>query len=144
MADLQDLAKKKEQLAEIEGQIEAKEQDFARSMTALREQRESLRREYADALRQELASVGGADGAGRATGSQQRASRGSAPKPDPAAILAAIEKAQTPISVERIRELAGVPKGVSSNSMSTALKALVDGGQVVREGQRRGTRYRIA
>ena len=74
---------------------------------------------------------------------RKRTPRGPASKPDAAAIFAAIEKAQIPVSVERIRELASVPKAVSSNAMRTALKRLVDGDRVVRSGQRRGTRYAI-
>src|SRR5205814_1528880 len=113
MVDLQDLAEKKERLAAIEGEIAAAQEMFEASISELRSQHESLRREYADALRQELASVGRVDGSFRAAASRQRTARGSAPKPDQEAILAALEKAQTPISVERIRELAGISKSVS-------------------------------
>jgi septal ring factor EnvC (AmiA/AmiB activator) len=141
MAEMQDLAAKKKTLAALESEIAAQQQKFEDSIAELREQHEKLRREYADALRAELASIGGS--VRTADGSRPRAPRGSRARPDAAAILAAIERAQEPISGERIRELAGIPATVSSNSMSTALRTLVDEGRVVREGQRRGTKYRI-
>lgn len=139
MADLKDLAMKKERLAAIDAEIAAAQQTFEESIAALRREREAVRREYESFLRAELASLDGR----AAPSPSQRAPRGSAPKPDAEKILAAIEKAQIPVSVERVRELAGIPRAVSSNAMSSALKKLVDEGKVRREGQRRGTRYSV-
>jgi hypothetical protein len=139
MTDLKDLSLKKDTLAAIDAEITAQTETFEAGIAELRAEREKLRAEYASALQAELESLNGA----AAYSPSQRARRGTATKPDLAAIHAAIEKAQTPISVDRIRELAGVPSTVSSNSMSTALKLLIDDGRVIRSGVRRGTKYTI-
>jgi biotin carboxyl carrier protein len=145
MADLQDLAATKARIDAIEAEIAAQQQNFEESIRELRAEHDNLTREYTDGLRAELARLQPSR-RGRASSdgeSAARAPRGSRPRPDAGAVLAAIERAQEAISVERMRELANVPGSVSSNTMSTLLRRLVEEGQVVREGQRRGTRYRI-
>lgn len=138
MADLQELMRMKDALSAIDAELETKQKDFERSVAELREKRASLRRDYAAALRHELAGVGGDDASSTP---RRRAPRGSAAKPDPDAILQALQRAQEPVSADRIRELAGIDHSISPNSLSSALKTLVEEGQVVRTGERRGTKY---
>ena len=142
MTTVDDLAAKKARIVALEDEIAAQQRKFEESIGGLRSEHEQLTRDYADALRNELASIG-ASARGRRSSTSSRAPRGSRAKPDAAAVLSAIERAQDAISVERIRELAGVPAAVPANSMSLLLRSLVDEGRVAREGQRRGTKYRI-
>jgi hypothetical protein len=90
MTEPDELAARKAALAAVEAEIAGRTQEFEDSIADLRQQHLTLRREYADALRSELAKV----------------DVSTAPKAHLGRILAAIERTQQPIIVGRMRELA--------------------------------------
>ena len=89
MAETHDLYARKAMLQAVEAEIAERTSKFEDSIADLRREHERLRREYADALRAELAEVDAAE----------------SPHPHLGRILAAIERGQQSIVVERIREL---------------------------------------
>ena len=148
MSDLAELQKQKEALAaldkelehqanELEAALDAVRAEFAAKNAELEAQRSKLARAYADALRSELLSVE------RSPKAAPRPSRRSGSSADPEAIVGALRRAQSEISATRIRELASIPETVSANTLSVAMAKLVESGQIVKTGERRGTKYRI-
>jgi hypothetical protein len=61
---------------------------------------------------------------------------------DSEAIIAILRQASEPVSAVDIRHQLGLDDG-QSNALSIKLKALTDGGQIVRLGERRSSRYVI-
>jgi len=150
MADLIELQKQKKTLAALDKELEHQARELDIALEAVRAQftaknaeleseRSRLAKAYADALRSELQSVERFPKA--PSGGTSRRQRGSL---DLEAVIGALRVAQTEISATRIRELAGIPDAVSANTLSVALSKLVESGQVVKTGARRGTKYRIA
>jgi uncharacterized coiled-coil protein SlyX len=149
MTDLAELQKQKEllaaldkelehQAAEREAALDAIREQFAAKSAELEAQRAKLAKAYADALRSELMSVERLPKS--APGTPRRSRTGV----DTEAIVGALRRAQSEISATRIRELASIPETVSANTLSVALSNLVLSGQVVKTGERRGTKYRMA
>lgn len=137
-SDLAELQSKKDRILAIGKEIAHQRSEFEKSISELVRQQEKLRDEYAAALRAELASIGGS--ASNGVTSRTRAPKGSN-KIDPATIVAVLEAAQVEISAADIKERAGIT--ASSNSLSIALKKMVDDGQIIRVGERRASKYRI-
>ena len=92
MAAPNDLPARKAMLAAAEAELENRTRRFEDSIAELRDQRRRLRREYADALRAELARL-----------NEPPATRTA----HLGGILAAIERSQQPITIGRLRTLAG-------------------------------------
>ncbi len=69
---------------------------------------------------------------------------GTRPIIDDARIIDALRKAQVEITANRLRQLANIPESVPSHVFTKRMAELVESGRVVRTGERRGTRYRIA
>ena len=150
MTDLAELQKQKETLAALDKELEhqARELDtaldavraqFAAKNAELEAERAKLAKAYADALRSELLSV---ERSPRAP--SRNALRRPATGVDTEAVIRALRRAQEEISATRIRDLAGIPEAVSANMLSVALSKLVESGQIVKTGTRRGTKYNIA
>jgi hypothetical protein len=100
-----ELAAKKTILLAVEAEIAERTLKFEDSIADLRRERERLRRDYADALRAELATVDNAP----------------VNRPPLERILAAIESTKQPIIIERLREAAGkhLPSSVARRYRGT-------------------------
>lgn len=88
MPEFNDLAAKKAALVAVEAEIATETQKFEDSIDGLRKHCELLRIEYMEALQTEVAAM-------------ERA-----PRADLGSVLAAIEQAEQPMFVRRIRRLA--------------------------------------
>jgi hypothetical protein len=146
-----DISKRQSELAKVASDIDTKRQQFEdkmrneraqfeTSLKTLTDKQKELQKEYAKFLRTELAVIDGP--AAPATG-KTRKPRGSGGSIDDEAVIAHLRKAQIEQSAAQIREGVGLGDDVSGNTLSVHLKGLVDSGAIVKEGEKRGTRYRI-
>ena len=139
MPELAELQTQKDKITAIGKEIAHQHEEFQKSIKSLLDEQKRLQDEYASALRAELASVG-AISRNSASPARVRAARGSN-KVDEAAIIEVLEKAQIEISAADIKDRANIT--ASSNSLSIALKRMVDSGAIVRIGERRASKYKI-
>jgi hypothetical protein len=134
---LADLQKTKNALAAVEEEIAAEEAKFHASIAGLREKKTQLEVELASGLRAELSAIGASQsptlkGMGRPRG-----------KIDDEKVVAAIRKRPNSPASYIFEQIDGPALGVSPASLSQKLKGMVDRGLLAKEGEKRGTRYRL-
>lgn len=135
---LADLQQKQDELAAVKAEIAAEEEKFNAAVARLRERQRELEAELANGLRAELASLGSA--------TDQKPLRHGRPRSvlDERRIVDVVRKAPDEISAGQIYEaIGGANLGISPASLSQKLRSMVEDGQLVRHGEKRGTRYRV-
>ncbi|HEX4110877.1 MAG TPA: hypothetical protein VHX88_22300 [Solirubrobacteraceae bacterium] len=138
---LSDLQKTKDALSALDAEIAAQRERFEASIAELLDQKRRLERELADGLRAELASLGdtvtGVAGRARATASRARG------RIDEERIIAALRQ-RSPIGAQHIADhIEAAANGISSAALSSKLRDMVERGLLVKQGQRRGTKYSV-
>jgi hypothetical protein len=126
-----DIAKVQRELAKLDEQIEAERQKFEAATADIRAKRREIEKDYRAFLRRELESLDGAPAKRRGG------------KIDDEAIIGVLRQTEGEIGAQEIRTGAGIGDE-SSNALSQRLKSLVDEGRIVKTGERRGTKYRLA
>jgi hypothetical protein len=140
---LAELQKLKETLTALDAEVVAQREKFEASIADLLERRRALEAELAAGLRAELASLG--------TGNAQRAAprpaagraSGARGKIDEEKVIAALRR-HSPMGAQYIADqLSATANGISSASLSNKLRDMVERGRLTKEGERRGTKYRV-
>jgi predicted HTH transcriptional regulator len=140
MSSFADLQKTKDALTALDAEIADQRARFEASIVELLEQRNRLEAELAAGLRAELATLGGA---GRGSDGRGARPRGRRSKIDEEKIVAALRR-HSPLGAQYIADqLEATANGISSAALSNKLRDMVERGLLVREGERRGTKYSV-
>ncbi len=134
---LADLQHTKDELATVEEEIAAEEEKFNTAVAQLRERKKDLEARLADGLRAELSAIEASPF------SKTSAVLRSTGKMDEKKIVAAVRKRPGCPAGYIFDQIDGSALGISPASLSQKLKSMVERGILAKEGEKRGTRYRL-
>ena len=136
------MASVQDQISAIDKEIAAREEEFEKSIAELRETRQKLVSDRVKELRAELASLGASVGSSR--GSARRGGgRSSMDSEERKTRILEFVRSATESGGTNAKLIAD-ELGVSAGTVTRDLEELQGSGQVVREGERRATRYKAA